>query len=288
MTWIGAMLLAALALAAEPITPPANFTRGRVYLPAKVNEAGPYTFLLDTACTIPTVHPSVADELKLASRGIVRIQGIAGVERAPTYPNVTIDLGGGASYAPRRIAAIPSEREQSRRARDGVIGSGFFERFVVEIDGPAQALRLYSPTNYSYSGRGAVLPFRFEAEIPVLKGALAFPGAPPIDAEFEIDTGCDSGVCLGDHFVKAHDLLGKTQGAADQKFGVGGSTPTRNAVLPSLRLGEFEVTNAQADLFLDGSPVDPPRAGHVGMGVFRRHKVIFDYPRKRMIIERGD
>jgi hypothetical protein len=271
-------------LAAEPATITARFNHGRVIVPTRLNEAGPYSFLLDTACTIPTIHPEIVDELSLAPRGYVRIHGIAGVERAPTYPNVAFNLDG-ATYRPRRVAAIPSERNESRRRRDGVIGSSFFERFVVEINGPRETLKLHSPTNYVYDGPGEVVPFRFREEIPVVKGILVTPGHEPIEAEFEIDTGCDSGLCLGDHFVNEHNLLATSGGRADRKFGVGGGTATRNGSVPMLRLGKLEIKKPQTDFFLEGSPVEEPLAGHIGMGVFQQYKVIIDYARQRLIIE---
>lgn len=268
----------------EPFTVPAKFNHGRVILPASVNGAGPFSFLLDTACTIPTLHPELVDELSLQPRGSVRIHGIAGIERAPTYRNVAFDLKG-ATYRPRRVAAIPSERSESRRRRDGVIGSSFFEQFVVEINGPAETVRLHSPTNFNYLGKGEMLEFRFLAEIPVIKGTIVYPDRPPIETKFEIDTGCDSGLCLGDHFVNEHRLLEAAEGRADRKFGVGGSTRTHNGSVPLLELGKLKVQKPQADFFLEGSPVDKPLAGHIGAGIFQRYNVIFDYPRKRIIIE---
>jgi hypothetical protein len=53
----------------------------------------------------------------------------------------------------------------------------------------------------------------------------------------------------------------------------------------ALRIGAFEVKNVQTDFFQTGSPVDEPLAGHIGMGVLGKQHVIFDYARKRFIIE---
>ena len=156
---------------------------------------------------------------------------------------------------------------------------------MVVIDGPGKSVRLHSPTNYAYAGQGEILSFRFKEEIPVVQGAIIYPDREPIETEFEIDTGCDSGLCLGEHFVTAHQLLENAEGRADQKFGVGGSAQTQNGSVPILRLGKLEIIKPQADFFREGSPVDAPLAGHIGAGVFQRYKVIYDYSRKRLIIE---
>lgn len=262
---------------------PIKLQHGRAVVSAKIDEKGPYTFLVDTACTIPTLHPELVDELGLQPSGRVRIHGIAGIERAPTYRNVVFDLGK-AAYKPRRVASIPSEREHHRH-RDGVIGSGFFETFVVEFRPKEKALVLHSPKEFEYSGKGEVVSFRLREEIPVIDASFELPGGETLKGEFEVDTGCDSGICMGEHFVKQHSLVKKLGGKDSEKFGVGGSVDTADARIPIFRIGKREFKKAQADLFLDGSPVDEPLAGHIGMGVLGRTAVIFDYSRRRMILE---
>lgn len=268
----------------EPITIPAKFSHGRILLTARIADSKPFTFLLDSACTIPTLHPDLADDLKLSPSGRVRINGIAGEERAPTYTGIVFDFGS-TTYSPRRVASVPSERNERRR-RDGVLDAGFFRRFVIELAPNSGSLTLHAATNFTYNGGGTIVPFRFREEIPVVKGALVTgDGKEAIDAEFEIDTGCDSGLCLGETFINTHKLLEKIEGRSSEKFGVGGSVETRNGHVPALRMGEAEIKNVQTDFFLKGSPVDDPLAGHIGMGVLGKKKVIFDYPRKRLIIE---
>jgi hypothetical protein len=276
-------LLTVFGAESEPISVPFKLNHGRIILTARIGESGPLTFLLDSACTIPTLHPELVDELHLTPSGRVRINGIAGEERSPTYRGVVFDFGA-ASYSPRRVAAVPSERNEPRR-RDGVLDAGFFRRFVVELTPGSGVLRLYAPTNFTYRGDGEVIPFRFKEEIPVVHAAIVLPESDPIDAEFEVDTGCDSGLCLGENFVKRHDLLGKIAGRSSEKFGLGGSVETKSGRVPLFRIGRDEIRNVQTDFFLSGSPVDDPLAGHIGMGVLGKRKVIFDYSRKRLIIE---
>ena len=275
-------LLQAFAADESPLLIPTKFSHGRIILTARIADSGPLTFLLDSGTTISTLHPDLVDELKLTPSGHVQINGIAGEERSPTYRGVVFDLGG-ATYSPRRVASIPSERNERRR-RDGVLDAGFFRRFVIEFIPGTDSLRLYSATNFTYNGSGTIIPFRFREEIPVLKGAVIANGD-PIEGEFEIDTGCDSGLCLGEKFVKAHELLEKIQHRSGEKFGIGGSVETKMGRIPTLRIGEYEVKNVQTDFFQTGSPVDEPLAGHIGMGVLGKQHVIFDYPRKRLIIE---
>ena len=66
---------------------------------------------------------------------------------------------------------------------------------------------------------------------------------------------------------------------------MGGDAATREGHLPKLQLGRFTLENLPANFFTEGSPVAAGLAGHIGMGTLRKFTVIFDYSRKRMILE---
>jgi hypothetical protein len=264
-------------------TIPIKLQHNRILVSAKLNDLGPHSFLLDSACTISTIHPALMEELKLEPSGRVRINGIAGMERAPTYRNVVFNFGE-ALYKPRRVASIPSERDHSRR-RGGVIGSSFFETFVVEYRPADKVLRLHKPSEYVYQGTGEIVPFRLREEIPVVDAIIGLQDGKMISGEFEVDTGCDSGICLGETFIRKHSLAEKLSGEKSEKFGIGGGVDTLDVRIPSFRIAGKKFREAQADLFLDGSPVDDPLAGHIGMGILGKIGVTMDYSRKRLIIE---
>ena len=60
---------------------------------------------------------------------------------------------------------------------------------------------------------------------------------------------------------------------------------TRHGVLPEFQLGQQKLERLPANFFQNGSPVGEGLAGHIGMGTLRHFKVIFDYSRRRMILE---
>ena len=263
---------------------PAESNHRRMMVSAKVNRSKTVTLLLDTGYTIPTLHSPIIESLDVKPSGSVGIIGIAGEERAPTYRGIVFSLGG-ATYAPRRVAGVSPKRNQSRR-RDGVLDAGFFRQFVVEFDPRGKVVRLHSPQHFRYSGSGEVLRCRFNGGVPVVTASVSVGDKPPIEGEFEIDTGCDSGLCVGSSFVERHALLSQTKAESDQKFGIGGAVQTKSGSVALLRLGKVEISDAQADFFVNGSPVDEPLAGHIGMGVLHAFKVIFNYSRAEIIIER--
>ena len=66
---------------------------------------------------------------------------------------------------------------------------------------------------------------------------------------------------------------------------MGGDTRTKIGRVPKFRLGAQMIEKPLTNFFLEGSPVDDGLAGHIGMDLLRRFKVILDYSRERMILE---
>jgi predicted aspartyl protease len=264
---------------------PFEFSRERIMVPARVNGSEPLSFMLDTGFSITTVHPDLAQRLNLGRAGHVTIVGIAGEEEAEVFEGARFDLGG-ATYSPRRVAAVPSDSKRASRKRGGVLGAGFFKRFVVEIDPKAKTLKLHEPKSFKYTGSGESIPFKFKKDTPVVEASINIPGRAAVPGRFEIDTGCDGGLCLGHDFVEAHRLVesaGQTEGSVRQ--GLGGAARTTLGRVPQLQLGRLTIDKPQANFFLQGSPVERGLAGHIGLEVLRQFKVILDYSHQQMILE---
>jgi hypothetical protein len=263
---------------------PFEFRHGSVIVRARVN-ATELSFKLDTGFGVTTIHPDLVETLQLKRAGSLTIIGIAGREPAGWFTGATFDFEG-ATYSPRRVAVIPSDAESRHRNRDGILGAGFFRRFVVELDPAGRSVTLHDPGQFQYAGPGEIIPLKFPKDTPVVEAAVHFAHRPPVRARFEIDSGCDGALCLGHDFVAANRLEEATNAVAnDARQGVGGSVHTRPARLHQFQLGKATLDDLPANFFLEGSPVDDGLAGHIGMGVLRRFKVIFDYSRKRMILE---
>src|SRR5439155_23790249 len=113
------------------------------------------------------------DALQLRRAGQVTIVGIAGEEPASVFDGPRIDFGD-LFWTSRRVAAFPTAEAGRGRRREGILGSGFFRRFVVVIDQRAQTVALHEPDTFKYSGEGEILPLRFKrgGSTPILAASL--------------------------------------------------------------------------------------------------------------------
>jgi len=260
--------------------------RGHIVVTARANDSRPVSLMLDTGYTINMLSAEVIESLQLKRTGKITIVGIAGEREADVYEGPKFDFAE-LSYSPRRVSAFESEARPRRRREDGILGSGFFRRFVVEIDHQAKTVRLHEPKSYQYAGQGEVIPLKFRKETPIVEALINIPGRPAIRDRFEIDLGCDGGLCLGHDFVDQHKLIeSANETQASSRQGVGGSAKTTFGHLPQLQLGAVTINNPAVNFFVESSPVDRDLAGHIGIQVLREFRVIFDYSRQRMILEK--
>jgi hypothetical protein len=182
----------------------------------------------------------------------------------------------------------PNEQRCQKRVIDGVLGHDFFKRFVVEIDYDACLINLYAPGNYKYQGTGERLPLEITDRYIFVQGRLSPAGRAPINGHFLIDTGGAHSLILTRPFVEANLLLPPASELT--KFsvcGIGGDSEILVGTLSALQLGNIKISQpvtgfAQAQ---NGNLADAGYAGNIGGAILRHFKVIFDYSRRRMILE---
>ncbi len=290
--WVfgAALFLISSAVAAENNPSPNSVVvsyqerRGHIMVPATVNGTNKLSLMLDTGYGMTMVRSDHAEEFSLRRTGrSIRIVGIAGEEQAAMFDGPTFEFAG-LSWKPRRVASFPSANQSRSPRREAVLGSGFFRRFVVEIDPQRKELTLHEPDGFNHTGPGEILPLTFKSSTPIVEAVVRLRGGASIKAQFEIDSGCDSALCIGNHFVEAHQLIPSDSSSDGDRVGVGGSTSIKSGHLFQLQLGRLTIDKPRANFFLEGSPADAPLAGHIGWELLRDFKVIFDYSRKRMIL----
>jgi len=285
---------------AETIAPsyvaefPCEISSNKPFVQVRINDSAPYWFILDTGSSYSsTIDWDVAALLGLKVNGEetvhvgagegtqVKIAGISGIDfdinglKLVNQPAMVIELGHVSEYEGRSL--------------DGTVGYNFISLYVVEIDYANDAIRLYNPVSYEYSGPGRVIPFEFISQLPAIKCALTLPGMQPVAGTFVVDTGTRMAILLNTPFVEKNKLLD-----AKMKFlyatvggGVGGESKGYVGRIDSMQLGPFLVPQPVVVFSQDKSGVIASGAfdGIIGGALLRRTKVIFDYSRKQLILE---
>jgi hypothetical protein len=262
---------------------------GHIALQLRINKSAPLRFGLDTGAIRSVIDRRKAQALGLRFEGSQRVGGAGGTEKAGIVKRLSIKLPG-AALLNQTAWALPLESLSAAKGRkiDGILGWELFSHFVVEIDYANRLMHLYEPRNYEYRGSGESIPIMFQDREAYVRAKVVVPGREPVEGQFVIDTGSSMTLLLTKSFVGEHKLL-KAVGRTIPVRGGGVGGPVRMAMgrLSRLQLGKSAIKSPLTGFMEVGEIAAPGKAGNIGGRLLRRFRVIFDYSRKRMILERG-
>jgi len=260
-------------------------------IPVSVNGSRPLRYVLDTGGQGALLYNStVADTLNLKISGTVQVRGTGGggaATQASVVEGITFNIGGiELSDASLVVRRLPSG-SGFMASQDGVIGRPVFGNLVVEVDWEKKVVRFYEPAKYNYSGTGAILPLTFdEGGRPYTMAAVAAAGDKSVPVKLVVDTGGSHALSLD---VGSNAEIKLPEGAVKTVLGMGasGEVTGYTARVKNFQLGNYLLKDIPTS-FPDasaGTAGIAGRQGNLGAGVLRRFKVIYDYSRKRMIVE---
>ena len=263
----------------------------RVFVPVRVNEGGPFSFLLDTGSFGETVNVRLATSLHLPRTGHGTTDGAG--EKKEAYSSVHIDsleLGqmnlGGMDLPALDTSGL--ERAIGFTHFDGVLGSDLFQRAVVTLDLARNQIVLNDPRSYR-PGIGFIrVPFALnEDKMPII--TAEFNGQ---RARFLVDTGDRSSLTLFGPFWKKYGFDGDVSPTviAMTGFGIGG--PIRSLVgrPKTFSIGAIKILPPVTRLSLQKAGVftSADYAGSIGMGVLKRFVCVFDYSRHNLWLQKAE
>jgi hypothetical protein len=253
-------------------------------------------FALDSGASFPFVidiRRSKALGLKL--RDVVTAdQGAGpGVYEVAMTRGISLNLGS-LDFADQTAAviALASLESLTGRALDGLVGCDLFSRYVVELDYLAGKIVLHDPQTYRYSGTGESIPLTKRGDYFFVPAKIQMPGRSQLDGQFLVDTGgAFVTVALNAPFARSNDLPPSNQRMVlDRSLsGLGGETKVLVSRATSFTLGTLVIRGPVVYVSQDtgGALASSNFDGIVGGELLRKFKVIFDYARHRLILEKN-
>ena len=169
---------------------------------------------------------------------------------------------------------------------EGQVSAVFFKHFVTEIDFDESVIILHRPESFRYSGEGHEVPLT-----QLHDGSWMFPATvqveedgDPVDCNLILDLGLGNAVLL---FPGEHTGISQPADAKEQVLGYGvqGAIRGHKGTAHSVTIAGYELSDVFAGFQDPDGRTDNDQAGIIGMSLFQRFKVIFDYPGGRMILE---
>ena len=261
---------------AASVTLPFRLLNNHIYVQARVDGQGPFTFIVDSGGHT-LISPALVKRLGLRSVGEFQTNGAGEGHEASGFVDVP-DIALGALHLRDQVGFATNVYDRSIEGIpvDGMVGFELIRRFATRIDYGARTITFTDPARFRPTDAGDPVPFLFYDHLPQVRGFIA-----DLPARFDIDTGSRSEVDITGPFVAAHDLRARfARGVtAVTGWGVGGRVSSYVVRLPSLTLGDQTIERPVADL--DGSKggafSDPNVDGNIGGGVLQRFVVTLDY-----------
>lgn len=280
---------------------PFELVDNHIYFKVKVNDSPLLSFLLDTGAQLSYLDLSKANELGVRETDAAWIRRVGSCDDLSFFKLDSVRTGlmnpspDGSGFAQGEnltlfdqimagISLGQVEKFDGKKI-DGIFGYDFLRRFVVEIDYFNGVLTLCESKNYKYTGSGETIRINLQSYIPTIKAV--------IDGEYEgmfiVDTGSRNNLDLYPAFVKTHGFLERYPNYVETPIGFGIANPWKGAVgrIESFQLGPFLISSPVTGYYLEHRSFSGSAkiAGTIGGGILKKFKVIFDYPRYRMILE---
>lgn len=258
-----------------------------ILVPAKVNGAGAFEFILDTGAGTSLISPELAKLAGVVPTGFKEGVGAGG--------KVSVSLGSLESLAIGEAkvegleVAITEEIHRIGTAVgariDGDAGYNFLKHFCVTIDYRGYMLRLTQGVeNASGSQARARVKFRIAHPAkPLMLLEASVNGAGPF--QFALDTGTSTTLIspeLAQRFsIRSESVPGMT--------GAGGAVQARAGMVESLAIESAAIANVQvmvADvLMMLGQAIGARLDGIIGYNYLKEFKTTIDYPNEILHLE---
>jgi predicted aspartyl protease len=239
-----------------------------------------FYFLVDTGFTLSAIDTRFAQRLGKPVSTCVAENPLGTDNILPVYHSPEISIAG----KPLGLDSIACldltmARKISGQSCDGILGMDFFATHVVSIDFDRGLFSILDQMPGSVTNTFVVVPLKhlhrhFTAEVVINQSQ---------SLDLLVDTGDNSFLSLN---LKAWQKVFSTNQVHAMKANVAGAD---NQVVQSLiglvrqlTVQGLNYTNLHATLIRNAA--DP---SHLGLGFFRRHRVVFDFPNRKLYLQPG-
>lgn len=276
---------------------PFELVNNQILLKVSFEDSPPLTFAMDTGASFNVLSLELAKKIRLPLQPFGKAGGMG--EKTPeaffTTDKYTLGLQG-ATLTDQMFVATSFDvlDECGKLATEpltyvGVLGRDFFDNFVVTIDYNLKQIDLYDPQSFKYKGKGKSIPLELDNRMTIIRAKVKDEQNKTSIAKLIVDTGAggDSFLTLNRQFAADNGQFPpKEKLTPSTECGVGGVSEGKSfeGKMKSLKIGDFELTNLRT--FFRDKAISPEYDGTISGIALRDYKLTFDYPHKRMILEK--
>ncbi len=271
-----------------------RIVRNMVIIPLKINNTGPYNFILDTGVGLMVItQPSLVDSISISSKRLIKIPGLGAGEDEEAYvtPVLNVGIQGLDSYNVSAAILKTDYFGLSNYAGmpiHGLLGYEFFNNLAIKLDFGDSTMSICRPKDLHAYRNADKIPITIEDRKPYMQANIVYPNGKKIDSKLVIDIGAGHPISI-ENMIKNNGLPQKFI-AANLGIGLNGPIDGFISRVNEVDLGKYKIKNVLASFPDDRKSeivTSVPRDGNLGIGLLKKFDVIFDYTNNAMYLKPG-
>ena len=274
-----------LAAHKKRVTLPFKLVRNMIVVELKINDNGPFNFILDTGVGLMIItDPKLVDSINILSKRTVQLFGLGDGESFEAYIASTLKVTLPDIYSIGVGAVIFKEdhfglSNYAGIKIHGLLGYEFFSNLAVEINFTQAQLTIWRPKDLKTGRKGHMIPLTIENRKPYIETQLVLPDGTRKKSKLIVDIGAGHSLSLED--ATNHELQSPKIMMAN--LGMGFTGPIRGFIsrIEKIEIGKYKFRNVitafpEFDSF-KRERLMVKRDGNLGLGILKRFVVTLDY-----------
>jgi hypothetical protein len=265
------------------VSMPFLFVRNMVIIKLKINNRGPFNFILDTGVgQMLITEPSLVDSISITSKRTIKISGFGEGQDFEAFvtPPLNIQMKGLTSHYV--TAAILKKdffglSNYAGMRIHGLLGYDFFNRLAVKIDFADSTVTAFTPGKFTGFSNGIKLPISIEENRPYLETKVTCNDGTETMSKLIVDLGAGHAMTLEN--VANKTAFSPTLIAGNLGVGIKGLISGYLGRIKAIDIGKYKIKDLIASYPEDDhtKSLSVPRDGNLGIDVLKKFKIVFDY-----------
>jgi len=272
---------------------PFLFVRNLVIIKLKINNKGPFNFILDTGVgQMLITEPSLVDSINIASKRTIQITGFGEGESYEAYitKSLTVDIKGLSSHFV--TAAILKKdlfglSSYAGMRIHGLLGYEFFNNLEVKVDFTDSLITVYRPGRFKGFKSGSKVAISIEGNRPYMEANVTCDNGTEEIRKLVVDLGAGHAISLEN--VADKSVFSKKFIPGNLGMGLKGLISGYLGRVKAIDIGKYKIKDLISSFpeEEDTKNLLVPRDGNMGVDLLKKFTIIFDYTNNVMYLKSG-
>ncbi|RZK73871.1 MAG: hypothetical protein EOO92_17900 [Pedobacter sp.] len=272
-------------------TIPFQLVRNMIVIKLKINDRGPYNFILDTGVGMMVItEPSMVDSLIAPSYRKLNLYGLGDGQSLEAYvaPSIKVDVKGVKNKGMAAAILAKDHFGLSNYAGmdiHGLLGYQFFHDLSVKINFLDSALVVTKPKDMRKMSGSQQIPITIENFRPYIYSDLELPDGTKKNSKLLVDIGAGHSLLLENNEAPVKRYISK----ANLGMGFNGPISGFMSRIGKMQLGKYKfgdvITSFPDKDSIKTNIVRTSRDGNLGMGILKRFNILINYQAGVMMLK---